>query len=85
MNTEIATMCATRPEDARRARTNEALNRFEAELARVRACYPVDGPRVDSEQLPPAVIEARSRVRLREMHKRLLRVTVQLHGAGVMQ
>jgi hypothetical protein len=49
----------------------------------LRRRLPVTGVLPDGELVSLAVMQARSRVRLREMHKRIVRVTVQLHGAGV--
>lgn len=83
MNSEIASACAWTPEDRRFMVENETLNRLDAELADIRARHMVIGVRPDGGLVPMAVVQAKSRVRLREMHKRLIRATVQLHAAGV--
>lgn len=83
MNTDVASLAAYTQEDGRRMAENQALNTFAAELAGLRRRLPVAGVLPDGELLSVAMMRARSRVRLREMHKRIARVTVQLHAAGV--
>ena len=83
MNGEIASAVAWTPEDRRFMVENQTLNWLDAELASLRRQHMVIGVRPDGGLVPMAVVEAKSRIRLREMHKRLIRATVQLHAAGV--
>lgn len=83
MNGDIAAAAAWTPADRQYMAENQALNTFAGELAALRRRLPVTVVLPDGELLSRAMIHARSRVRLREMHKRIARVTVQLHSAGV--
>lgn len=68
---QVAHAAAYRPEDRARARENEILNGFDAELRSARRDFPVDGRRSS----------ARARARVQAVA--CARVVAQLHRAGV--
>lgn len=83
MNSDIASAVAWTPEDRRFMVTNAALNKFAEDLATARAQNPVLAVLVDGEISSVASVQARSRVRLREMNKAVIRVVTALHAGGV--
>jgi hypothetical protein len=83
MNSEIASAAAWTPEDRRFMVTNAALNKLAAELAAARRAHPVLAVLVDGEISSVAAVQARSRIRLREMDKAILRAVTALHAGQV--
>ena len=79
MNTDIATACATRPEERARQIENQILNDFEAALKDLRAEY---RPRPD-EDLTPGLAKARHSARRRKMQFAITRVRLRCNTAGV--
>lgn len=80
MNTDIASLCATRPADRRTQLVNQALNEFDAAMAQAHRDYPFD---TDGGPLTPLLVLPRIQQRSTAMMRAIARVDAQLHRAGV--
>lgn len=76
MNSDIATAAAWKPADRVTQQTNIALNEFEAALRRAQ----LENRHLPAGPITTALIKARGRRRLREMHIAIARVGAQLGG-----
>lgn len=78
-NFDIATACATRPEDRARQVENQILNAFEARLKELRADYAPNAVTLENVELA----HLRNKIRATAMATAIGRVITQLKGSGI--